>query len=139
MKGKYDDIINLPHHMSETHPPMSMRNRAAQFAPFAALSGHNDAIQETARHTDDFQEIDESNIEILNRKIMELRNHINEHPQISVTYFKPDAHKEGGCYSIKTGNIKKIDDYEQVLQFTDTDTIPIQSIFDIDGELFNNC
>ncbi|MBR5433117.1 MAG: hypothetical protein IK117_01620 [Bacteroidales bacterium] len=136
MKGKYDDIINLPHHVSETHPPMSMRNRAAQFAPFAALSGHNDAIQETARYTDDFQGIDESNIEILNRKIMELRNHINEHPQISVTYFKPDAHKEGGCYSIKTGNIKKIDDYEQVLQFTDTDTIPIQSIFDIDGELF---
>ena len=139
MKGKYDDIINLPHHVSETHTPMSMHNRAAQFAPFAALSGHNDAIQETARHTDDFQGIDESNIEILNRKIMELRNHINEHPQISVTYFKPDAHKEGGCYSIKTGNIKKIDDYEQVLQFTDTDTIPIQSIFDIDGELFNNC
>ena len=136
MKGKYDDIINLPHHVSETHPPMSMHNRAAQFAPFAALSGHNDAIQETARYTDDFQGIDESNIEILNRKIMELRNHINEHPQISVTYFKPDAHKEGGCYSIKTGNIKKIDDYEQVLQFTDTDTIPIQSIFDIDGELF---
>lgn len=136
MKGKYDDIINLPHHVSETHPPMSMRNRAAQFAPFAALSGHNDAIQETARYTDDFQEIDESNIELLNRKIMELRNHINEHPKISVTYFKPDVHKEGGCYSIKTGNIKKIDDYEQVLQFTDTDTIPIQSIFDIDGELF---
>lgn len=136
MKGKYDDIINLPHHVSETHTPMSMHNRAAQFAPFAALSGHNDAIQETARHTDDFQGIDESNIEILNRKIMELRNHINEHPQISVTYFKPDAHKEGGCYSIKTGNIKKIDDYEQVLQFTDTDTIPIQSIFDIEGELF---
>ena len=90
MSGKYDDIINLPHHVSETHPQMSMRNRAAQFSPFAALSGHSDAIHETARYTDDFQGVDESNVEALNQKIAMILDKINEHPQITVTYFKPD-------------------------------------------------
>lgn len=137
MSGKYDDIINLPHHVSEKHPQMSMRNRAAQFSPFAALSGHGDAIQETARYTDDFQGIDESNIEALNQKIAMILDKINEQPQITVTYFKPDAKKEGGRYTLKTGNLKRIDDYEHVLQFTDNEKIPIQSIFNIDGDLFS--
>ncbi|MBP5372077.1 MAG: hypothetical protein J6Y55_09180 [Bacteroidales bacterium] len=137
MSGKYDDIINLPHHVSETHPQMSMRNRAAQFSPFAALSGHSDAIHETARYTDDFQGVDESNVEALNQKIAMILDKINEHPQITVTYFKPDEKKEGGSYTLKTGNIKRVDDYEHVLQFTDNEKIPIQSIFNIDGELFS--
>ncbi|MBQ4215621.1 MAG: hypothetical protein IKO90_04920 [Bacteroidales bacterium] len=137
MSGKYDDIINLPHHVSETHPQMSMRNRAAQFSPFAALSGHSDAIHETARYTDDFQGVDESNVEALNQKIAMILDKINEHPQITVTYFKPDEKKEGGSYTLKTGNIKRVDDYEHVLQFTDNEKIPIQSIFNIDGEMFS--
>ncbi|MBR4497884.1 MAG: hypothetical protein IKI25_02830 [Bacteroidales bacterium] len=137
MSGKYDDIINLPHHVSETHPQMSMRNRAAQFSPFAALSGHSDAIHETARYTDDFQGVDESNVEALNQKIAMILDKINEHPQITVTYFKPDEKKEGGSYTLKTGNIKRVDDYEHVLQFTDNEEIPIQSIFNIDGEMFS--
>lgn len=137
MSGKYDDIINLPHHVSETHPQMSMRNRAAQFSPFAALSGHSDAIHETARYTDDFQGVDESNVETLNQKIAMILDKINEHPQITVTYFKPDEKKEGGSYTLKTGNIKRVDDYEHVLQFTDNEKIPIQSIFNIDGEMFS--
>ena len=137
MSGKYDDIINLPHHVSEKHPQMSMRNRAAQFSPFAALSGHGDAIQETARYTDDFQGVDESNIKTLNTKIALLLDKINELPQITVTYFQPDAKKEGGRYTLKTGNLKRIDDYEHVLQFTDNEKIPIQSIFNIDGDLFS--
>ncbi len=137
MSGKYDDIINLPHHVSETHPQMSMRNRAAQFSPFAALSGHSDAIHETARYTDDFQGVDESNVEALNQKIAMILDKINEHPQITVTYFKPDEKKEGGSYTLKTGNIKRADDYEHVLQFTDNEKIPIQSIFNIDGEMFS--
>lgn len=137
MSGKYDDIINLPHHVSETHPHMSMRNRAAQFSPFAALSGHSDAIHETARYTDDFQGVDESNVEALNQKIAMILDKINEHPQITVTYFKPDEKKEGGSYTLKTGNIKRVDDYEHVLQFTDNEEIPIQSIFNIDGEMFS--
>ena len=137
MSGKYDDIINLPHHVSETHPQMSMRNRAAQFSPFAALSGHSDAIHETARYTDDFQGVDESNVEALNQKIAMILDKINEHPQITVTYFKPDEKKEGGSYTLKTGNIKRVDDCEHVLQFTDNEKIPIQSIFNIDGEMFS--
>ena len=137
MSGKYDDIINLPHHVSETHPQMSMRNRAAQFSPFAALSGHSDAIHETARYTGDFQGVDESNVEALNQKIAMILDKINEHPQITVTYFKPDEKKEGGSYTLKTGNIKRVDDYEHVLQFTDNEKIPIQSIFNIDGEMFS--
>ncbi len=137
MSGKYDDIINLPHHVSETHPQMSMRNRAAQFSPFAALSGHSDAVHETARYTDDFQGVDESNVEALNQKIAMILDKINEHPQITVTYFKPDEKKEGGSYTLKTGNIKRVDDYEHVLQFTDNEKIPIQSIFNIDGEMFS--
>ncbi|MBQ3675986.1 MAG: hypothetical protein II926_01270 [Bacteroidales bacterium] len=137
MSGKYDDIINLPHHVSETHPQMSMRNRAAQFSPFAALSGHSDAIHQTARYTDDFQGVDESNVEALNQKIAMILDKINEHPQITVTYFKPDEKKEGGSYTLKTGNIKRVDDYEHVLQFTDNEEIPIQSIFNIDGEMFS--
>ena len=137
MSGKYDDIINLPHHVSETHPQMSMRNRAAQFSPFAALSGHSDAIHETARYTDDFQGVDESNVEALNQKIAMILDKINEHPQITVTYFKPDEKKEGGSYTLKTGNIKRVDDYEHVLQFTDNEKIPIQSIFNIDGKMFS--
>ncbi|MBP5723256.1 MAG: hypothetical protein J6X18_06760 [Bacteroidales bacterium] len=137
MSGKYDDIINLPHHVSETHPQMSMRNRAAQFSPFAALSGHSDAIHETARYTDDFQGVDESNVEALNQKIAMILDKINEHPQITVTYFKPDEKKEGGSYTLKMGNIKRVDDYEHVLQFTDNEKIPIQSIFNIDGEMFS--
>ena len=137
MSGKYDDIINLPHHVSDTHPQMSMRNRAAQFSPFAALSGHSDAIHQTARYTDDFQGVDESNVEALNQKIAMILDKINEHPQITVTYFKPDEKKEGGSYTLKTGNIKRVDDYEHVLQFTDNEEIPIQSIFNIDGEMFS--
>ena len=137
MSGKYDDIINLPHHVSETHPQMSMRNRAAQFSPFVALSGHSDAIHQTARYTDDFQGVDESNVEALNQKIAMILDKINEHPQITVTYFKPDEKKEGGSYTLKTGNIKRVDDYEHVLQFTDNEEIPIQSIFNIDGEMFS--
>ncbi len=137
MSGTYDDIINLPHHVSETHPQMSMRNRAAQFSPFAALSGHSDAIHETARYTVDFQGVDESNVEALNQKIAMILDKINEHPQITVTYFKPDEKKEGGSYTLKTGNIKRVDDYEHVLQFTDNEKIPIQSIFNIDGEMFS--
>ena len=137
MSGKYDDIINLPHHVSETHPQMSMRNRAAQFSPFAALSGHSDAIHETARYTDDFQGVDESNVEALNQKIAMILDKINEHPQITITYFKPDEKKEGGSYTLKMGNIKRVEDYEHVLQFPDNEKIPIQSIFNIDGEMFS--
>ena len=93
MTDKYDDIINLPHHVSKRHPQMSMMNRAAQFAPFAALTGHSAAIEETARLTESQQELADEDSEILNHKMAYLREAINEHPTISITYFEPDKRK----------------------------------------------
>ena len=89
MTDNYDDIINLPHHVSTRHPQMSMMNRAAQFAPFAALTGHAAAIEETARLTDTQMELADEDSEILNQKKAYLRKNINEHPPISITYFEP--------------------------------------------------
>ena len=86
MKHPYDDIIDLPHHVSERHPQMSMYNRAAQFAPFAALTGHKAAITEAARLTEAEQELSESDAEVLNRKLAYLQS-LDEKPTISVTYF----------------------------------------------------
>ncbi len=97
MNHPYDDIINLPHHVSERHPQMSMYNRAAQFAPFAALTGHDSAITEAARLTEAEEELSESDAEVLNRKLAYLQS-LDEKPTISVTYFVPDDKKEGGSY-----------------------------------------
>lgn len=132
----YDDIINLPHHVSTRHPKMSMWNRAAQFAPFAALTGHDEAIQETARLTDS-QILDESSTNVLNRKMAFIRTKIAEQPHITITYFLPDTHKEGGAYQTASGNLKKIDDYNQTIILSDGTTIPISAIFELEGEFFS--
>ena len=95
MMDLYDDIINLPHHVSERHPQMSMYNRAAQFAPFAALAGHDSAITEAARLTDAEQELPESEAEILDRKLARLQT-MEEKTPVTVTYFVPDSRKDGG-------------------------------------------
>lgn len=113
----YDDIINLPHHSSRTHPRMSLQNRAAQFTPFAALTGYDDQIQETARLTDEKIELSESAKDELDEKIIYIQGHIHEHPHILITYFCPDAHKTGGKYITCPGWIKKIDIYERKLLF----------------------
>ncbi|MCQ2958870.1 MAG: hypothetical protein MJ198_01610 [Bacteroidales bacterium] len=138
MNDNYEDIINLPHHVSKKHPQMSMLSRAAQFAPFAALSGHNDAIKETARLTESQKNIDESNIDILNRKISYLYTRLDEMPFISITYFKPDEKKNGGSYQIIEGNLKEIDEYGQTLILTDKTRISIQSVFEIESNVFPN-
>lgn len=116
MKHPYDDIIDLPHHVSERHPQMSMYNRAAQFAPFAALTGHNAAITEAARLTEAEQELSESDAEVLNRKLAYLQS-LDEKPTISVTYFVPDDKKEGGSYHTATGIVKSVEPDKGVLQF----------------------
>ena len=116
MKHPYDDIIDLPHHVSERHPQMSMYNRAAQFAPFAALTGHNAAITEAARLTEAEQELSESDAEVLNRKLAYLQS-LDEKPSISVTYFVPDDKKEGGSYHTATGIVKSVEPDKGVLQF----------------------
>lgn len=135
MKHPYDDIIDLPHHVSKSHPQMSMYNRAAQFAPFAALTGHDAAITEAARLTETEQELSESDAEVLNRKLAYLQS-LDEKPTISVTYFVPDDKKEGGSYHTATGIVKSVEPDKGVLQFEDGTGIPVIRIKDIDGECF---
>lgn len=135
MKHPYDDIFDLPHHVSERHPQMSMYNRAAQFAPFAALTGHNAAITEAARLTEAEEELSESDAEVLNRKLAYLQS-LDEKPTISVTYFVPDDKKEGGSYHTATGIVKSVEPDKGVLQFEDGTGIPVIRIKDIDGECF---
>lgn len=135
MKHPYDDIIDLPHHVSERHPQMSMYNRAAQFAPFAALTGHNAAITEVARLTEAEQELSESDAEVLNRKLAYLHS-LDEKPTISVTYFVPDDMKEGGSYHTATGIVKSVETDKGILQFENGTGILVIRIKDIDGECF---
>lgn len=111
----YDDIINLPHHRSMDREHMSLQDRAAQFAPFAALSGHEEAIEETARLTDDQVILDENTVERINGKLYELSQNLSEKHEVSVTYFVPDATKSGGAYLTDVGTISKIDAIEQIL------------------------
>ena len=129
---EYDDIINLPHHVSKNHRQMPMEMRAAQFAPFAALTGYDAVINETARLTDQQVELEDYDNERLNRKYAELIENISEHPVITVSYFKPDKHKGGGAYVSKTGHIKKVDTYEQLMLMENGTAIPLAAIVDIE-------
>ena len=132
--NSYDDIINLPHPVSKNHPQMPFRDRAAQFAPFAALTGHDAAIKETARLTDERLELSEEVIAQLNEKINIIRNNIGIEQNVSITYFIPDAKKVGGSYVTYSGIVKKIDEYEHTIIMTDQTVIPIERISDIKCE-----
>ncbi len=134
---RYDDIINLPHHISAAHRPMPVADRAAQFMPFAALTGFGDAIEETGRLTDERPELEEDAIEGLEGKLQYLRERVGDHPEISVTYFRPDARKAGGAYVTAAGRIKKIDFYEHELIMEDGTEIPMKSMVAIEGEIFS--
>ncbi|MBP3831938.1 MAG: hypothetical protein ILA02_06165 [Clostridia bacterium] len=134
--GKYEDIINLPHHISKKHPQMTMESRAAQFAPFAALVGYEDAVEETARLTTKRIELNEEEKNILDMKLQMLKEqmHVQIYPEISVMYFVPDLKKEGGKYIKISGTIKKIDEYKQLLILDDKTQIPISEIISIVGD-----
>ena len=136
MMNNYDDIINLPHHVSATRPQMSMIDRAAQFSPFAALTGYDAAIKETGRLTDEWIEIDEDTKASLDMKQAYLMEIIDEQPEISVTYFLPDTKKSGGAYVTVTGNLKRFDEYERLLILTNGKKIPMDDIADIESDLF---
>lgn len=133
---KYDDIINLPHHQSKSRPHMSMADRAAQFSPFAALSGYDEAVKETARLTDRKQELSEEDMAALSAKMALLQERINEQPEVTITYFIPDGKKDGGAYSTISGNVKRIDDFERTLTLTNQTKIPLDDIAEITGEVF---
>ena len=136
--GKYDDIINFPPHISKEHPQMSMYMRAAQFAPFAALTGHDSAIEETARITTLQIELDENVKKLLDKKLNIIREHLDKRPFITVIYFTPDKKKSGGCYMSYTGRLHKIDELEQKLIMVDNKEIRLSSILEIDSELYDN-
>lgn len=136
MGGQYDDIINLPHHVSATRPQMSMIDRAAQFSPFAALTGYDAAIKETGRLTDEKIELDEDTKAALDIKQAYLLEIIDDQPEITVTYFLPDTKKSGGEYVTVTGNLKRFDEYERLLTLTNGKKIPMDDIADIECDLF---
>ena len=134
--GKYDDIINLPHHESKKHPRMSNEARAAQFAPFAALTGYDDAIKETARLTSERIEINEELKAILDAKLQIIHDKISSKPEVTFTYFVPDTKKDGGSYVTVVGNVIKIDEFNQKVILENKTEIPISEIVEITGEIF---
>lgn len=130
-KGPYDDIIDLPHPTSKKHPRMPLYNRAAQFSPFAALTGHEAAVEETARLTESWQEISEDQAARLNEKLQQISENIACHPQVTITYFVPDQKKAGGRYASCSGRVKKINAYEGLLLMEDQTVIDIHQISEI--------
>ncbi len=131
MNNEYDDIIDLPHHISTKHPQMTQEARAAQFAPFAALTGYDDEVKETARLTNKRIELDDEAKSILNNKIQMIIEQLSERPIVAFTYFVPDNKKEGGKYVTVTGVVRKIDEYKQIIVLEDKIEIPINEIVDI--------
>ena len=137
MTGPYDDIIRLPHPTSAKHPRMPIRDRAAIFSPFAALSGHSAAIAETARLTDQRLDLDEDARAELDRRQQALLEHRAERPEVSVTWFRPDGKKDGGAYFTSTGRLKKIDEVERTLVLTNGTVIALGDVAGIDSDLFD--
>ena len=131
MSGTYDDIIALPHPEPRTHPRMSLHDRAAQFSPFAALTGHSAAIAETGRLTASRITLDESEIARVDAALQRLRELLPQAPAVSITFFVPDERKAGGSYQTVTGTVRRIDTVNGVLLLTDRREIPSADIFDI--------
>ena len=138
MNGKYDKIMGLPHHVSKTRPQMPMSDRAAQFAPFAALTGYDAAIKETGRLTDERIELDVEALSALDMKYQILMEALDEAPEVTITYFQPDERKAGGKYVSAVGTVKKIDDFERRITMRDGTRIPMDDVLSIDGELFSS-
>ena len=132
----YEDIVDLPHHVSRKHPQPTMADRAARFAPFAAITGYEEMVLEEARVTDDRIEMDESSKAALNEKLNMILEFIDEQPEVSITYFEPDKKKSGGAYVNITGIVKRIDEYEHFVIMTDGKKINIDEIYNLQSELF---
>ena len=137
LNHKYDDIINLPHHVSKKHPQMLLRDRAAQFSPFAALTGHKAAINETARLTDEKQILSEDVIAKLNEQLNLIKENIGTNLIVTITYFVPDDRKSGGAYISNTGVVKKINEYNHTVILTDNTVIPIEQISEMQSDIFS--
>ena len=135
--NQYEDIINLPHHVSPTRPQMPMSDRAAQFAPFAALTGYDAAIKETGRLTDEKIELDEEALTALDMKYQFLMDALDDAPEVTITYFQPDERKAGGKYISAVGVVRKVDDFERRITMQDGAKIQMDDVLSIDGELFS--
>ena len=133
MKTPYDDIIHLPHHVSQNHPQMPHRDRAAQFAPFAALTGYEAAVGETARQTTERRELDAQETAELNRRLTDLAARLPDHPEVTVEYFVPDDRKAGGAYVTMTGVVRHISVAEKTLVMEDGTVISLE---DVDSVVF---
>ena len=132
----YEDIVDLPHHVSRKHPQPTMADRAARFAPFAAITGYEEMVLEEARITDDRIELDENSKAALNEKLNMILEFIDEQPEVSITYFEPDKRKAGGAYVTVTGTVKRSDDYEHLVIMTDGKKINLDDIYNLQRELF---
>ena len=137
IQNLYQEIIDLPHHVSKTHPQMPMSDRAAQFSPFAALTGYNSAIRETGRLTEERIELDEEALMALNMRYQLLIDSLKECPEVRITYFKPDERKSGGAYLTITGVVKKVDDYKRLITMQDGMIIPLDDVLMLEGKLFS--
>lgn len=126
---KYQDMMDLPRHVSDHRAPMSRQDRAAQFAPFAALTGFDGVIAETGRLTDSCAELTETEIEILDGQLRRIYDRLEEHPRAEITWFCPDRRKKGGAYVSTEGNVVKIDLYKREICLKDGTHIPIDRIY----------
>ncbi|MCD7842062.1 MAG: YolD-like family protein [Lachnospiraceae bacterium] len=134
----YQDIINLPHHVSQKRPHMSMTDRAAQFSPFAALTGYDAAVKETARLTDQRMELNEEEQQKISERLTLLKSHLNESQVVEITYFVPDERKSGGEYCTVTGVVKKLDEFLRTLIMMDGTWIPVEEIVELGGAMFQS-
>ena len=135
-KFPYEDIVNLPPHISKKYPQPTLEERAARFAPFAAISGYEEMVLEEARVTEDWIELDEGTKTMLNEKLQIIMDYLHEKPIIQFTYFEPDKKKSGGAYVSLTGTVKRIDEYEKCVILTGGTKILIERIFEIESDLF---
>ncbi len=137
MSGRYDDILSLPHPTSKKHPRMSAQDRAAQFSPFAALTGYHRVIQEVARQTEARRELGEEEQARLDRKLQFLLDHLAERPEVQICYFQADTRKAGGAYVTVVGAVEKLDRYTRSIHMADGRKISLDDLWEIDGALFS--
>lgn len=135
-KFPYEDIVNLPPHISKRHPQPSMMDRAARFAPFAAITGYEEMVLEEARVTEERIDLDEGTLALLNEKLNMIQEFLDEEPEVTITYFEPDKKKSGGAYISITGIVKRIDGYEHLVILTDGKKIRIEDIYALESDLF---
>ena len=132
MENNYDDIINLPHHVSKNRPHMSNYDRAAQFSPFAALKGYDDEIEETARLTDERFHLEEERVRDINETLLLVKDAVRQHPLVKIVYFVADSKKAGGAYLTSEARVKKLSEYERKLTLDNNLTVSFDDIFSIE-------